>query len=431
MRRAAPKGRSRSAGTKTARRLAAQTGILGAGLARIPEAAKEVAGGPRVVAATTSMSREVAPVSDKRRTPRPPSQKPAEALRLTPGLQGLIEHGRRRGYVTHNEILNPFPEADEDDGLVDLIHRALSREGVEILPEALEVQQQTQETEVGESELEGVSIEDPVRMYLQEISKIPLTTAEEEIALAKRIEKGDAEARRRLIEANLRLVVSIAKRCVGRGLSLLDLIQEGNRGLIRTVEKFDWRRGYRFSTYATWWIRQQITRALADQSRTIRISVNIGEAAGRLLRVSRGLSQALGREPTLEELARAARLPVERVRRILETPKQPVSLEAPVGEDDTSSLGNFVANQEASELEQTIARSMLKEQVQGLLATLTPRERTVVRLRFGLDGGRPATLEEVGRKLKVTRERIRQIERQALQKLLQPARAGRLENFVS
>jgi RNA polymerase primary sigma factor len=350
---------------------------------------------------------------------------------LTPGLQALIAHGRRRGYVTHDDVLNQFPEADEDDGVLDRIHSALSREGIEIVPEAPDGQRRMQETDVGEGEVQGVSIEDPVRMYLQEIGKVPLLTAEEEIALAKRIEKGDTEARRRLVEANLRLVVSIAKRYVGRGLSLLDLIQEGNRGLIRTIEKFDWRRGYRFSTYATWWIRQYIARALADQSRTIRIPVSTGETVGRLRRVSRRLSQELGREPTLGELARAARLPVERVRRVLEIPKQPLSLEAPVGEDEDTSLGDMVAAQEAPELEQTIARTMLKEQVQRLLATLTPRERMVVRLRFGLAGGQPATLEEVGHKLKLTRERIRQIERQALQKLLQPARAGRLENFVA
>lgn len=278
---------------------------------------------------------------------------------------------------------------------------------------------------------EGVSIEDPVRMYLQEIGKIPLLTFEDEIALARGVEQGDAEAKRRLTEANLRLVVSIAKKYGGHGLSLLDLIQEGNRGLIRAVEKFDWRRGYRFSTYATWWIRQQITRSLADLSRTIRIPVHMGEAAGRLMRVSRDLSQKLGREPTLQELGQATGLPVNRVRQILELPQQPVSLEAPVGESEDASLGNFVADQEAPELEHTIALSMLKDQVQGLLATLTPRERMVVRRRFGLDGRQPETLEEVGRRLKVTRERVRQIEREALQKLLQPARAGRLENYVT
>ncbi len=268
-------------------------------------------------------------------------------------------------------------------------------------------------------------------MYLEEIGKIPLLTPKEEVALARRVEQGDAEAKRRFTEANLRLVVSVAKKYLGRGLPLLDLVQEGNRGLIRAVEKFDWRRGYRFSTYATWWIRQAIIRALADQSRTIRIPVSTGEAASRLSRVSLVLAQRLGREPTLQEIGREMGLSVDRVRQLLELPKQPTSLEAPVGEEEETYVRNFIANQEARTPEEAIALSMLRDQVKGLLTTLTPRERKVVRLRFGLDGGRPQTLEEVGRTLKVTRERVRQIEKGALQKLLQPAQLRRLKNFVA
>ncbi len=280
-------------------------------------------------------------------------------------------------------------------------------------------------------EVEKVPAADAVRMYLEEIGKIPLLTPKEEVALARRVEQGDAEAKRRFTEANLRLVVSVAKKYLGRGLPLLDLVQEGNRGLIRAVEKFDWRRGYRFSTYATWWIRQAIIRALADQSRTIRIPVSTGEAASRLSRVSLVLAQRLGREPTLQEIGREMGLSVDRVRQLLELPKQPTSLEAPVGEEEETYVRNFIANQEARTPEEAIALSMLRDQVKGLLTTLTPRERKVVRLRFGLDGGRPQTLEEVGRTLKVTRERVRQIEKGALQKLLQPAQLRRLKNFVA
>jgi RNA polymerase primary sigma factor len=313
--------------------------------------------------------------------------------------------------------------------VIDRLHRHRGRQGIAVAPEPPGRQKTPRESE--EVERADVAVEDPVRLYLKEIGRIPLLTAKDEVALAQRSETGDAEAKRRLTEANLRLVVSIAKKYVGRGLSLLDLIQEGNRGLLRAVEKFDWRRGYRFSTYATWWIRQAIIRALADQAQTIRIPVGAGEAASKLSRAARMLDQRLGREPTLREIGRAMGLSVDRVSRLLELPKQPISLEAPVGEEEETYLRDFIANQEAPAPEDVIASSLLRDQIKGLLATLTPREQTVVRLRFGLDGGRRQTLEEVGRTLKVTRERVRQIEKQALRKLLQPAQASRLKNFVA
>ncbi|HEV2283971.1 MAG TPA: sigma-70 family RNA polymerase sigma factor [bacterium] len=273
--------------------------------------------------------------------------------------------------------------------------------------------------------------EDIVALYMRDIRRTPLLTAGEEVALAKRVEKGDADARSRLAEANLRLVVSIARKYQGRGLPLADLVQEGNRGLLRAVEKFDWRRGYRFSTYATWWIRQAVSRALADQSRMIRIPVGAGEKASRLRRVSQGLAQRLGREPTLQEMSRAAKLPVGRVRAILALPEQVVSLDAPVGEAEDATLRDFIEDQGAPAPENAAVAAVLAAEVRHLLAALTPRERKVVRLRFGLEGERPHTLQEVGRTLNVTRERIRQIEQDALRKLLQPAQAKRLGNFVA
>lgn len=273
--------------------------------------------------------------------------------------------------------------------------------------------------------------EDIVALYTQEIRRTPLLTAEDEVALAQRVEKGDADARRRLAEANLRLVVSIARKYQGRGLPLADLVQEGNRGLLRAVEKFDWRRGYRFSTYATWWIRQAMSRALADQSRMIRIPVGAGEEASRLRRVSQGLAQRLGREPTLQEMSRAAKLPVGRVRAILAFPEQVASLDMPVGEAEEATLRDFIEDQGAPAPESAAVAAVLAGEVQHLLAMLTPRERKVVRLRFGLEGERPHTLQEVGCTLKVTRERVRQIEQDALRKLLQPAQAKRLGNFIA
>ena len=277
---------------------------------------------------------------------------------------------------------------------------------------------------------EGVSIEDPVRMYLKEIGKVSLLTADEEIELAKRMEQGDEEAKKRLAEANLRLVVSIAKRYVGRGMLFLDLIQEGNLGLIKAVEKFDYRKGYKFSTYATWWIRQAITRAIADQARTIRIPVHMVETINKLIRVSRQLLQELGREPTPEEIAEEMKMPVDRVRETLKISQEPVSLETPIGEEEDSHLGDFIQDDNVPVPADAAAFTLLKEQLIEVLGTLTEREQKVLRLRFGLDDGRARTLEEVGKEFNVTRERIRQIEAKALRKLRHPSRSRKLKDYL-
>ncbi len=277
---------------------------------------------------------------------------------------------------------------------------------------------------------DGVSIEDPVRMYLKEIGKVPLLSAEEEIELAKRMEAGDEEAKKKLAEANLRLVVSIAKRYVGRGMLFLDLIQEGNLGLIKAVEKFDYRKGYKFSTYATWWIRQAITRAIADQARTIRIPVHMVETINKLIRVSRQLLQELGREPLPEEIAKEMDIPVERVREILKISQEPVSLETPIGEEEDSHLGDFIQDENVPVPAEAAAFTLLKEQLVEVLGTLTEREQKVLRLRFGLDDGRARTLEEVGKEFQVTRERIRQIEAKALRKLRHPSRSRKLKDYL-
>lgn len=277
---------------------------------------------------------------------------------------------------------------------------------------------------------DGVSIEDPVRMYLKEIGKVPLLSAEEEIELAKKMEDGDEEAKKKLAEANLRLVVSIAKRYVGRGMLFLDLIQEGNLGLIKAVEKFDYRKGYKFSTYATWWIRQAITRAIADQARTIRIPVHMVETINKLIRVSRQLLQELGREPLPEEIAAEMDIPVERVREILKISQEPVSLETPIGEEEDSHLGDFIQDENVPVPAEAAAFTLLKEQLVDVLGTLTEREQKVLRLRFGLDDGRARTLEEVGKEFKVTRERIRQIEAKALRKLRHPSRSRKLKDYL-
>ena len=277
---------------------------------------------------------------------------------------------------------------------------------------------------------DGVSIEDPVRMYLKEIGKVPLLSAEEEIELAKRMELGDQEAKKRLAEANLRLVVSIAERYVGRGMLFLDLIQEGNLGLIKAVEKFDYRKGYKFSTYATWWIRQAITRAIADQARTIRIPVHMVETINKLIRVSRQLLQELGREPTPEEIAAEMNMPVERVREILKISQEPVSLETPIGEEEDSHLGDFIQDDNVPVPADAAAFTLLKEQLEEVLGTLTEREQKVLTLRFGLEDGRARTLEEVGREFNVTRERIRQIEAKALRKLRHPSRSRKLKDYL-
>ncbi len=277
---------------------------------------------------------------------------------------------------------------------------------------------------------EGVSIEDPVRMYLKEIGKVPLLSAEREIELAKRMEEGDEDAKQELTEANLRLVVSIAKRYVGRGMQFLDLIQEGNLGLLKAVEKFDYRKGYKFSTYATWWIRQAITRAIADQARTIRIPVHMVETINKLIRVSRQLLQELGREPTAEEIAEEMDMPVERVREILKISQEPVSLETPIGEEEDSHLGDFIQDDNVPMPAEAASQTLLKEQLNEVLGTLTDREQKVLRLRFGMDDGRSRTLEEVGKEFDVTRERIRQIEAKALRKLRHPSRSRKLRDYL-
>lgn len=352
--------------------------------------------------------------------------------------QGLISRGKKRGILTYKEIMDSLQEVELNTEMIESFFEKLSAMGIDIVEETEELpvlELDDDEKPVEEEELEltlpdGISVTDPVRMYLKEIGRVPLLSATQEIDLAVAMEAGDEEAKRRLVEANLRLVVSIAKRYVGRGMSFLDLIQEGNLGLMRAVDKFDYQRGFKFSTYATWWIRQAITRAIADQARTIRIPVHMVETINKLIRVSRQLVQELGREPLAEEIAEHMDMTPEKVREILKISQDPVSLETPIGEEDDSHLGDFIEDQDALAPSDAAAFELLKEQLEDVLHTLTDREEKVLRLRFGLDDGKPRTLEEVGKKFSVTRERIRQIEAKALRKLRHPSRSKRLKDYL-
>ena len=349
-------------------------------------------------------------------------------------ISELIEAGKSKGVLTYKEIVELLGDIELDSEQFDRILDTLSGLNIEVIkddaiPEA-ELNAEPVEEEIDISVPEGISIDDPVRMYLKEIGKVPLLTADEEIELAKRMEEGDEEAKKRLCEANLRLVVSITKRYVGRGMLFLDLIQEGNLGLIKAVEKFDYRKGYKFSTYATWWIRQAITRAIADQARTIRIPVHMVETINKLIRVSRQLLQEYGREPQPEEIAAEMGIPEDKVREIIKIAQEPVSLETPIGEEEDSHLGDFIPDDDAPAPAEAAAFTLLKEQLMSVLSTLTPREEMVLKLRFGLEDGRARTLEEVGKEFKVTRERIRQIEAKALRKLRHPSRSRKLKDSI-
>ena len=363
-------------------------------------------------------------------------------------LVGLLELAKKKKNVLeYQEISDYFKDQPLDAEQMDKIFDFLEASGVDVLRitensaddlmldddmdiDGLDDEEEVELDKIDLSVPEGVSIEDPVRMYLKEIGKVPLLSAEEEIELAKKMEQGDENAKKRLAEANLRLVVSIAKRYVGRGMLFLDLIQEGNLGLIKAVGKFDYRKGYKFSTYATWWIRQAITRAIADQARTIRIPVHMVETINKLIRVSRQLLQELGREPTPEEIAEEMDMPVDRVREILKISQEPVSLETPIGEEEDSHLGDFIQDDNVPVPADAAAFTLLKEQLVEVLGTLTEREQKVLRLRFGLDDGRARTLEEVGKEFNVTRERIRQIEAKALRKLRHPSRSRKLKDYL-
>ena len=349
-------------------------------------------------------------------------------------ISELIEAGKSKGVLTYKEIVELLGDIELDSEQFDRILDTLSGLNIEVIkedaiPEA-ELNAEPVEEEIDISVPEGISIDDPVRLYFKEIGKVPLLSAEEEIELAQRMEEGDEEAKKRLCEANLRLVVSIAKRYVGRGMLFLDLIQEGNLGLIKAVEKFDYRKGYKFSTYATWWIRQAITRAIADQARTIRIPVHMVETINKLIRVSRQLLQEYGREPQPEEIAAEMGIPEDKVREIIKIAQEPVSLETPIGEEEDSHLGDFIPDDDAPAPAEAAAFTLLKEQLMSVLSTLTPREEMVLKLRFGLEDGRARTLEEVGKEFKVTRERIRQIEAKALRKIRHPSRSKKLKDFL-
>ena len=362
-----------------------------------------------------------------------------EKLTFEERLKGLVTVGKhKKTSMAFQEVIDYFSDIDLTEEQIEQIYEAMEKAHVDLLKiEDIEVPEDFFEEEASEelaqidfSVPDGVNMEDPVRMYLKEIGKVPLLSSEEEMELAKRIEAGDDEAKKRLSEANLRLVVSIAKRHVGRGMQLLDLIQEGNLGLIKAVEKFDYRKGYKFSTYATWWIRQAITRAIADQARTIRIPVHMVETINKLIRASRHLLQELGREPSVEEIAEEMNMPLDKVREIMKIAQEPVSLETPIGEEEDSHLGDFIPDNDAPAPSEAASFMLLKEQLVDVLNTLTSREEKVLRLRFGLDDGRARTLEEVGKEFNVTRERIRQIEAKALRKLRHPTRSKKLKDYL-
>ena len=372
----------------------------------------------------------------------------ADNKKLLEKTKSLIEVAKKKkNALEYTEIVEYYKDMNLNEKQIKMVVAYLEDHDIDVLRIQSEDEEpnddmlllseegedENEDTDVENIDLtvpEGVSIEDPVRMYLKEIGKVPLLTADEEIELAKRMEDGDENAKKRLAEANLRLVVSIAKRYVGRGMLFLDLIQEGNLGLIKAVEKFDYRKGYKFSTYATWWIRQAITRAIADQARTIRIPVHMVETINKLIRVSRQLLQELGREPTPEEIAKEMNMSVDRVREILKISQEPVSLETPIGEEEDSHLGDFIQDDNVPVPADAAAFTMLKEQLEEVLGTLTEREQKVLRLRFGLDDGRARTLEEVGKEFNVTRERIRQIEAKALRKLRHPSRSRKLKDYL-
>ena len=372
-----------------------------------------------------------------------------QAMKFEEKLKTLVAMGKKKKNVLElPEINDVFSDMELEAEQMDKVFEYLEAQGIDILriaddieedvvPDDIEIMLAAEEEDV-EVDMEkidlsvpdGISIEDPVRMYLKEIGKVPLLSADEEIELAMRMSEGDEDAKKRLAEANLRLVVSIAKRYVGRGMLFLDLIQEGNLGLIKAVEKFDYQKGFKFSTYATWWIRQAITRAIADQARTIRIPVHMVETINKLIRVSRQLLQELGREPLPEEIAKELDMPVERVREILKISQEPVSLETPIGEEEDSHLGDFIQDDNVPVPAEAAAATLLKEQLNEVLDTLTEREQKVLRLRFGMNDGRARTLEEVGKEFDVTRERIRQIEAKALRKLRHPSRSRKLKDYL-
>ncbi|MBP1904333.1 RNA polymerase primary sigma factor [Paenibacillus turicensis] len=363
-------------------------------------------------------------------------------LTLDQVKEKLIEEGKKNSSLTYKVIMEKLSPFEQEPDQMDEFFEQLGDLGIDITNDSddeLTVRRRDDDNQSEHDDFNfeddlalppGIKINDPVRMYLKEIGRVPLLSSDDEIELAKRIEEGDEEAKRRLGEANLRLVVSIAKRYVGRGMLFLDLIQEGNMGLLKAVEKFDYKKGYKFSTYATWWIRQAITRAIADQARTIRIPVHMVETINKLIRISRQLLQELGREPTPEEIAAEMELTVEKVREIMKIAQEPVSLETPIGEEDDSHLGDFIEDHDALAPADAAAYELLKEQLEDVLDTLTEREENVLRLRFGLDDGRTRTLEEVGKVFGVTRERIRQIEAKALRKLRHPSRSKRLKDFL-
>ena len=370
-----------------------------------------------------------------------------QALKFEEKLKTLVDLGKKKKNVLEvQEISDVFSDMPLEEEQMEKVYEYLEARNIDVLritggdveddviDEDMEILlSEEEEVDVEKIDLsvpDGISIEDPVRMYLKEIGKVPLLTAEEEVELAKRMSEGDEEAKKRLAEANLRLVVSIAKRYVGRGMLFLDLIQEGNLGLIKAVEKFDYQKGFKFSTYATWWIRQAITRAIADQARTIRIPVHMVETINKLVRVSRQLLQELGREPSPEEIAEELKMPVERVREILKISQEPVSLETPIGEEEDSHLGDFIQDDNVPVPAEAAAQTLLKEQLNEVLDSLAEREQKVLRLRFGMNDGRARTLEEVGKEFDVTRERIRQIEAKALRKLRHPSRSRKLRDYL-